>query len=158
MAADLNTRVMVSGGGSFLPDRNVRDQAGALYPAHFADRFQLGVLAAVDLHTHFALEIGFRTTRRIVEQKYSSLIVREFREGHEIGNHTWTHPDISNIRGRYLRFELNVTERFFAAKLGISNNEFVRTTQPRHKAVVSAMLARIVITALALSSFTYPGW
>ena len=42
-----------------------------------------------------------------------------YREGHEIGNHTFTHPDISNISERYLRVELNLTERLMAAKLGI---------------------------------------
>ena len=44
---------------------------------------------------------------------------RVFREGHEIGNHTFTHPDISEISKRYMMVELNLTERLFEAKLGI---------------------------------------
>jgi cellulose synthase/poly-beta-1,6-N-acetylglucosamine synthase-like glycosyltransferase/peptidoglycan/xylan/chitin deacetylase (PgdA/CDA1 family)/spore germination protein YaaH len=44
---------------------------------------------------------------------------RIVREGHEIGNHTWTHPDISEISYRQLDFEVKVTERLFASKLGI---------------------------------------
>ncbi|MGD0902525.1 MAG: glycosyltransferase [Terracidiphilus sp.] len=44
---------------------------------------------------------------------------RILREGHEIGNHTWTHPDISEISFRQLDFEVKVTERLFASKLGI---------------------------------------
>ena len=44
---------------------------------------------------------------------------RIYREGHEIGNHTFYHPDISNISKQYMRFELNMTERLFAAKLGV---------------------------------------
>jgi cellulose synthase/poly-beta-1,6-N-acetylglucosamine synthase-like glycosyltransferase/spore germination protein YaaH/peptidoglycan/xylan/chitin deacetylase (PgdA/CDA1 family) len=52
-------------------------------------------------------------------QSYPSLTERIFNEGQEIGNHTWTHPDISNIHNRYLRWELNLTERYFAARLGI---------------------------------------
>jgi len=52
-------------------------------------------------------------------QKYSGVLSRIRREGHEIGNHTFYHPDISNISKRYMRFELNATERLFAAKLGI---------------------------------------
>ncbi len=51
--------------------------------------------------------------------KYSSVTQRIFDEGHELGNHTWTHPDISNIRGRYVQFELNMTERFFEGRLGV---------------------------------------
>ena len=42
-----------------------------------------------------------------------------YREGHEIGNHTWTHPDISDISNRQMDLELNLTERLFAAKLGV---------------------------------------
>jgi peptidoglycan-N-acetylglucosamine deacetylase len=44
---------------------------------------------------------------------------RVYREGHEIGNHTWTHPDISEISDRSIDLELNLTERLFAAKLGV---------------------------------------
>jgi peptidoglycan-N-acetylglucosamine deacetylase len=51
-------------------------------------------------------------------EKYSGLVRRTYNEGHEIGNHTWTHPDISNIRKTYFQVELNITERFFAAELG----------------------------------------
>ncbi|HTY84156.1 MAG TPA: polysaccharide deacetylase family protein [Silvibacterium sp.] len=47
------------------------------------------------------------------------LLRRYVSEGHEIGNHTWTHPDISEISDRQLQLELNLTERLFAAKLGI---------------------------------------
>jgi cellulose synthase/poly-beta-1,6-N-acetylglucosamine synthase-like glycosyltransferase/peptidoglycan/xylan/chitin deacetylase (PgdA/CDA1 family)/spore germination protein YaaH len=51
--------------------------------------------------------------------KYSGLTKRIYDEGHEIGNHTWTHPDISNINKRYFEVELNLTERFFESKLGV---------------------------------------
>jgi peptidoglycan-N-acetylglucosamine deacetylase len=44
---------------------------------------------------------------------------RVFAEGHEIGNHTWFHPDISEISNRQVDLELNLTERLFAAKLGV---------------------------------------
>jgi cellulose synthase/poly-beta-1,6-N-acetylglucosamine synthase-like glycosyltransferase/peptidoglycan/xylan/chitin deacetylase (PgdA/CDA1 family)/spore germination protein YaaH len=44
---------------------------------------------------------------------------RIVREGHEIGNHTWSHPDISEISHRQLDLELQLTERLFASKLGI---------------------------------------
>jgi cellulose synthase/poly-beta-1,6-N-acetylglucosamine synthase-like glycosyltransferase/peptidoglycan/xylan/chitin deacetylase (PgdA/CDA1 family)/spore germination protein YaaH len=52
-------------------------------------------------------------------QNNISLMRRVVREGHEIGNHTWTHPDISEISSRQLDLELKFTERLFASKLGI---------------------------------------
>jgi len=52
-------------------------------------------------------------------QKDPTLTRRIYREGHEIGNHTFYHPDISNISKQYMKFELNMTERLFAAKLGV---------------------------------------
>jgi cellulose synthase/poly-beta-1,6-N-acetylglucosamine synthase-like glycosyltransferase/peptidoglycan/xylan/chitin deacetylase (PgdA/CDA1 family)/spore germination protein YaaH len=52
-------------------------------------------------------------------EKNSALLQRLFREGHEIGNHTFTHPDISEISKRYMMVELNLTERLFEAKLGV---------------------------------------
>jgi cellulose synthase/poly-beta-1,6-N-acetylglucosamine synthase-like glycosyltransferase/peptidoglycan/xylan/chitin deacetylase (PgdA/CDA1 family)/spore germination protein YaaH len=47
------------------------------------------------------------------------LLKRYIREGHEIGNHTFTHPDISEIPQRQVDLELNLTERLFGAELGI---------------------------------------
>jgi cellulose synthase/poly-beta-1,6-N-acetylglucosamine synthase-like glycosyltransferase/peptidoglycan/xylan/chitin deacetylase (PgdA/CDA1 family)/spore germination protein YaaH len=44
---------------------------------------------------------------------------RVYREGHEIGNHTFTHPDISEISNTQVDLQLNLTERLFASKLGV---------------------------------------
>ncbi len=44
---------------------------------------------------------------------------RVLREGHEIGNHTFTHPDISEISNKQVDLQLNLTERLFASKLGV---------------------------------------
>ncbi len=44
---------------------------------------------------------------------------RIVREGNEIGNHTWTHPDISEISARQLGLEVSLTERLFESKLGV---------------------------------------
>ncbi|GAC1416536.1 MAG: glycosyltransferase [Acidobacteriaceae bacterium] len=52
-------------------------------------------------------------------QNNVGLMQRVYREGHEIGNHTWSHPDISEISNGTLDLELNLTERLFAAKLGV---------------------------------------
>jgi len=52
-------------------------------------------------------------------QNNVGVMQRVYREGHEIGNHTWFHPDISEISTANVDFELNSTERLFAAKLGV---------------------------------------
>src|SRR5262249_40428581 len=49
--------------------------------------------------------------------KFGSITSRIFHEGHEIGNHTFTHPDISELSDRFVRLELNITERLFASRL-----------------------------------------
>ncbi len=45
---------------------------------------------------------------------------RVYREGHEIGNHTFTHPDISSISSAQVKLQVVATERLFAAKLGVN--------------------------------------
>ena len=52
-------------------------------------------------------------------EKYPSLTKRIYAEGHEIGNHTFTHPDISNVSKGYFEVELNLTERLFEGQLGV---------------------------------------
>jgi spore germination protein YaaH len=49
-----------------------------------------------------------------------SLMRRVYREGHEIGNHTFTHPDISEISEEQVKLQLDLTERLFASKLGVN--------------------------------------
>jgi cellulose synthase/poly-beta-1,6-N-acetylglucosamine synthase-like glycosyltransferase/peptidoglycan/xylan/chitin deacetylase (PgdA/CDA1 family)/spore germination protein YaaH len=55
----------------------------------------------------------------IQADKYGDVTSRIYDEGHEIGNHTFTHPDISNISQTFMRLELNLTERLFASRLGM---------------------------------------
>jgi cellulose synthase/poly-beta-1,6-N-acetylglucosamine synthase-like glycosyltransferase len=44
---------------------------------------------------------------------------RVVREGNEVGNHTYTHPDISDISPQQLDLQVILTERLFASKLGV---------------------------------------
>jgi cellulose synthase/poly-beta-1,6-N-acetylglucosamine synthase-like glycosyltransferase/peptidoglycan/xylan/chitin deacetylase (PgdA/CDA1 family)/spore germination protein YaaH len=46
------------------------------------------------------------------------LLRRELAEGHEIGNHTFTHPNISLISRTQFELELSATERLLAAVAG----------------------------------------
>lgn len=52
-------------------------------------------------------------------EKNVGIMQRVYREGHEIGNHSFTHPDISDISKGQVDLELNLTERLFASKLGV---------------------------------------
>jgi cellulose synthase/poly-beta-1,6-N-acetylglucosamine synthase-like glycosyltransferase/peptidoglycan/xylan/chitin deacetylase (PgdA/CDA1 family)/spore germination protein YaaH len=54
------------------------------------------------------------------EAQDNSGLLRDYvKDGHEIGNHTFTHPDISEISDFQLRSEINLTERLFAAEAGV---------------------------------------
>ncbi|MEO7029367.1 MAG: polysaccharide deacetylase family protein [Acidobacteriaceae bacterium] len=55
-----------------------------------------------------------------IAQDNVGVMQRVFREGHEIGNHTFTHPDISEISMTQVDLQLNLTERLFASKIGVS--------------------------------------
>ena len=46
------------------------------------------------------------------------LLRRMLADGHEIGNHTFTHPDISAITRQQLRLEMNATERLLESVIG----------------------------------------
>ena len=47
------------------------------------------------------------------------ILKREFAEGHEIGNHTYTHPNFEDISHTQLRWELNLTQRLIESTLGV---------------------------------------
>jgi cellulose synthase/poly-beta-1,6-N-acetylglucosamine synthase-like glycosyltransferase/peptidoglycan/xylan/chitin deacetylase (PgdA/CDA1 family)/spore germination protein YaaH len=49
----------------------------------------------------------------------TGLMKRVYRDGQEIGNHTFTHPDVSEISNAQVDLQLNLTERLFAAELGV---------------------------------------
>jgi cellulose synthase/poly-beta-1,6-N-acetylglucosamine synthase-like glycosyltransferase/spore germination protein YaaH/peptidoglycan/xylan/chitin deacetylase (PgdA/CDA1 family) len=55
----------------------------------------------------------------IQTDKFSGIAKRIYDEGHTIGNHTFTHPDVSNISTAYMKVELNLTERLFGSLVGI---------------------------------------
>jgi len=54
-----------------------------------------------------------------VAQDNVGIMKRLYREGNELGNHTFTHPDISEISNTQMDLQLKLTERLFAAKLGV---------------------------------------
>ncbi|HTZ32805.1 MAG TPA: glycosyltransferase [Methylomirabilota bacterium] len=46
------------------------------------------------------------------------LLRREYDEGHEIGNHTFTHPKFDEVSHTQLKWELNLTQRLIEATVG----------------------------------------
>ncbi|AXJ96160.1 MULTISPECIES: glycosyltransferase [unclassified Sphingomonas] len=49
-----------------------------------------------------------------------SLLLRMIAEGHEIGSHTYTHPNLATVGPAQVRFELNANQRLFQAFTGRS--------------------------------------
>ncbi len=48
------------------------------------------------------------------------LVKRAYAEGHDIGNHTYTHPNIALVSGERAALELSTTERIIENALGVS--------------------------------------
>jgi cellulose synthase/poly-beta-1,6-N-acetylglucosamine synthase-like glycosyltransferase/peptidoglycan/xylan/chitin deacetylase (PgdA/CDA1 family)/spore germination protein YaaH len=49
---------------------------------------------------------------------YPGILRREIKEGHDIGNHTFTHPNLEKISPRRALIEINATEHLLESKLG----------------------------------------
>lgn len=53
-------------------------------------------------------------------QSYPDLLRRIVNEGHEIGNHTFTHPNLGEVPGSLTDLELNATQRLIESETGRS--------------------------------------
>ncbi|WP_440446383.1 polysaccharide deacetylase family protein [Neobacillus bataviensis] len=56
--------------------------------------------------------------------KHPELVKRVYKEGHEIGNHTFSHPNVESITPFRMRTELNLTQRLFQEITGHSMTLF----------------------------------
>ena len=54
----------------------------------------------------------------------AGIIKREFNQGDEIGNHTFTHPEFESISKTQLQLELNLTELLIESSLGVKTTLF----------------------------------
>jgi peptidoglycan-N-acetylglucosamine deacetylase len=52
------------------------------------------------------------------------LLERVYADGHEIGNHTYTHTDLEEMSSSQLRLELTLTQRLIQARLGVNTRFF----------------------------------
>jgi peptidoglycan-N-acetylglucosamine deacetylase len=57
-------------------------------------------------------------------ENYPELIKREYAEGHQIGNHTYTHPNIAATSPFRTELELSTTQRIIENQLGVSTTFF----------------------------------
>src|SRR5262249_51498972 len=57
-------------------------------------------------------------------QANPDLVRREIDEGHEVGNHTFTHPNLGESPSGLVELELNATQRLFEAVAGRSMRLF----------------------------------
>ena len=60
----------------------------------------------------------------IAASDYPSILRRIYAEGHEIGNHTYTHPRFDDISARQLQIEVSLTELLLEGELGVRSMLF----------------------------------
>jgi cellulose synthase/poly-beta-1,6-N-acetylglucosamine synthase-like glycosyltransferase/peptidoglycan/xylan/chitin deacetylase (PgdA/CDA1 family) len=53
--------------------------------------------------------------------QYPQILRREYLEGHEIGNHTYTHPNWEDVSSTQVKWELNLTQRLIESILGVKS-------------------------------------
>ncbi|OAO89068.1 hypothetical protein AXX17_ATUG04840 [Arabidopsis thaliana] len=64
----------------------------------------------LDILDHYGIKGSFFIVGENAEM-HPDLIERMYREGHEIGNHTFTHPNVAQTSAWRTRMELNATQR-----------------------------------------------
>ena len=57
-------------------------------------------------------------------EEHPDLLARMIREGHEIGNHTFSHPDLFKLSNLHQELELTLTQRIIQAATGRSTSFF----------------------------------
>jgi peptidoglycan-N-acetylglucosamine deacetylase len=71
------------------------------------------------------------------------LLERIYAEGHEIGNHTYTHTDLEEMSPSQLKLELMLTQRLIQSRLGVSTRLFRPPYGVDDQAVSSGGLERL---------------
>lgn len=76
---------------------------------------------------------------------YPDLVRREVAEGHTLGNHTWSHPDLVSLSSAQIRTELNNTSAAIESASGVRPLLW-RPPQSRHNASVDAVAQSLGLT------------
>jgi cellulose synthase/poly-beta-1,6-N-acetylglucosamine synthase-like glycosyltransferase/peptidoglycan/xylan/chitin deacetylase (PgdA/CDA1 family)/spore germination protein YaaH len=84
-------------------------------------------------------------------EKFPALIRREYAEGHEIGNHTYTHPNIAITSPLRTELELSTTQRIIENLLGVSTTFF----RPPYNADSEPMTAQEIEPILRAQGYGY---
>ncbi|MDQ2840664.1 MAG: glycosyltransferase [Acidobacteriota bacterium] len=84
-------------------------------------------------------------------EKFPSLISREYADGHEIGNHTYTHPNIANTSPLRTELELSTTQRIIENLLGVSTTFF----RPPYNADSEPMTPQEIAPILRAQEYGY---
>jgi cellulose synthase/poly-beta-1,6-N-acetylglucosamine synthase-like glycosyltransferase/spore germination protein YaaH/peptidoglycan/xylan/chitin deacetylase (PgdA/CDA1 family) len=113
-------------------------------PANPYTEQMLDILKKYGIHATFFL-IGQNAER------YPNLVRRIWDEGHEIGNHSYTHPNIGTIGDARARAEINATQRVFQSILHRSTLLF----RPPYNADAEPSQIQEVVPLTIASSLNY---
>jgi len=112
----------------------------------------------VRLYTQFAKDTGVRMTY-FVNGTYRSWtenaeLLRPLVESGQIqlGNHTWSHPDLTTVSQSRVADEINRNSTFLMTNYGVDARPYLRPPYGRHNATVAALAADLGYTVTTLWS------
>jgi peptidoglycan/xylan/chitin deacetylase (PgdA/CDA1 family) len=112
----------------------------------------------VRLYTQFAKDAGVRLTF-FVNRTYSSwtdnvALLRPLVESGQIqlGNHTWSHPDLTTVPKSRIAEELSRNDRFLKTTFGVDATPYFRPPYGKHNPTVDAVAADLGYTVATLWS------
>lgn len=112
----------------------------------------------VRLYTQFAKDTGVRLTY-FVNGTYRSwtdnlALLRPLVESGQIqlGNHTWSHPDLTTVPASRVAQEIARNDAFLKRTFGVAARPYFRPPYGKHNSTVDAVAADLGYTAIALWS------
>jgi peptidoglycan/xylan/chitin deacetylase (PgdA/CDA1 family) len=112
----------------------------------------------VRLYTQFAKDTGVRLTY-FVNGTYPSwtdnlALLRPLVESCQIqlGNHTWSHPNLTKLPGSRVAQQISRNEEFLKTTFGVDARPYLRPPYGRHNSTVDAVAADLGYTAITLWS------
>ena len=100
----------------------------------------IDLLAAHDAHATFFLEGQFVAAEPAIARRLVA-------QGHEVGNHTYTHPDLRTLTGKQVRAELDAADEAFA-DAGLPAPEWFRAPKGRYDAEADAAVRAAGLTTV----------